>query len=155
MNSVVNFMEKDHDRLDRLFKEYQTLKDKDLGKAKKRFHQFKIDLQKHIVWEEEILFPVFESKMDMFDTGPTAVMRMEHRQIKESLEKIHEKIAKGEAPANTLDEELVQILTDHNNKEESVLYPWIDNAVTEAERLELFQRMEALPPEKFNQCCQS
>src|SRR5574341_1194166 len=89
MNKVFDFMAQDHDRLDDIFKNFRTVKNEDLKKAKPLFHDFKIGLQKHIVWEEEILFPIFEKKTGMYETGPTAVMRMEHRQIKDFLEKIH------------------------------------------------------------------
>ena len=155
MNKVFDFMAQDHDRLDGIFKEFRGIKVQDLKKAKSFFHDFKIGLQKHIVWEEEILFPIFENKTGMFETGPTAVMRMEHRQIKEFLEKIHDRILKGETKEiDELEKGLIEVLTAHNLKEESILYPWIDDSLSETEREAVFTQMKNLPPEKYNQCCQ-
>lgn|SRR5574341_963599 len=155
MNKVFDFMAQDHDRLDDIFKNFRTVKNEDLKKAKPLFHDFKIGLQKHIVWEEEILFPIFEKKTGMYETGPTAVMRMEHRQIKDFLEKIHDKILKGEAKGiDELEGGLIEVLTAHNMKEESILYPWIDDEISETEREKVFKEMKDLPPEKYNQCCQ-
>ena len=148
-------MAQDHDRLDGIFKEFRGIKVQDLKKAKSFFHDFKIGLQKHIVWEEEILFPIFENKTGMFETGPTAVMRMEHRQIKEFLEKIHDRILKGETKEiDELEKGLIEVLTAHNQKEENILYPWIDDSISETEKEEVFTQMKNLSPEKYDQCCQ-
>lgn len=155
MNSVLEFMGEDHDRLDRIFGIFRNIKNTDMAKAKPLFHDFKTGLQRHIVWEEEVLFPIFESKTGMRDAGPTAVMRAEHRQIKEFLEKIHEKVAKGETGTiNELENGLLEVLRAHNDKEESILYPWIDDAASEKEREEAFTKMKNLPPEKYDRCCE-
>jgi iron-sulfur cluster repair protein YtfE (RIC family) len=145
-------MGEDHDRLDSLFKGFRSEKSINIDKAKSQFLDFQTGLLRHIVWEEEILFPIFEQKTGMHDSGPTAVMRMEHRQIKEFLEKIHNKIAAREIKEITeLEDGLLEVLTAHNEKEENILYPWIDNSVSEEEREEAFKKMKNLPPEKFNQ----
>src|SRR3989344_5434339 len=128
MKTVLNFMGEDHDRLDNILKEFKNIKNTDKNRAKNLFHEFKIGLQRHIVWEEEILFPLFENKTGMHDTGPTAVMRMEHKKIKDFLEKIHQSIGKN-IQTNDLEYGLIEVLTEHNEKEESILYPWIDNSV--------------------------
>ncbi len=152
MNRVLEFMGKDHDRLDKLFKGFRS-KNNDINKAKSLFLDFRTGLLRHIVWEEEILFPIFEQKTGMHDTGPTAVMRMEHRQIKEFLEKIHNKIAAREIKEITeLEDGLLEVLTAHNEKEQNILYPWIDNSVSEEERKEAFKKMSNLPHEKYSKC---
>ena len=51
--------------LDVFLKQYQSLKRKDFAQAKPFFRKFKFGLQRHILWEEEIFFPVFESKIGM------------------------------------------------------------------------------------------
>ena len=60
--SIRDYFEADHDRLDDLLKEYQNQKEVDFQRAKSALIEFKLGLERHIVWEEEILFPVFESK---------------------------------------------------------------------------------------------
>ncbi len=149
----MNFMGSDHDKLDGIFKKFRDSR-KDLNKARELFREFKTSLQRHIVWEEEILFPLFENKTAS-DNGPTAVMRTEHRKIKDFLEKIHDKISQGDARTDNLGDGLIEVLTGHNYKEEGILYPWIDNSVSEKERAEAFRKMQDLPPEKYNQCCKS
>lgn len=144
MDNVMEFMSKDHDRLDGLFQEFRNLKDRDFSKAENLFTEFKSGLERHIAWEEEILFPIFETKTGMYDSGPTAVMRSEHRQIKEYLGQIRQKIVNQDTKTEELENGLVEVLTAHNLKEENILYPWIDNSVTEKEREEAFVRMRSL-----------
>ena len=141
MNEIMNFMGNDHDRLDGIFREFQILKNKDLSKAKNLFSDFKSGLERHIVWEEEILFPVFENRTGMRETGPTAVMRMEHRQIEQYLGSIHDALSRGDAQTDEFEGRLLEVLTAHNEKEENVLYPWIDDSVTEEERKQLLEKM--------------
>lgn len=144
-------MAEDHDRLDNIFKEFRKIKNTDKNQAKNLFHEFKTGLQRHIVWEEEILFPLFEHKTGMKDSGPTAVMRMEHRTIKDFLANIHHNIGKDET--QDVEDQLIEVLTEHNNKEESILYPWIDDSASEEEKEDIFSKMRDLPPEKYNRCC--
>ncbi len=154
MNNVLEFMGKDHDRLDDLFEEFRNTKNTDPAKAKSLFNDFKIGLQRHIVWEEEILFPLFENKTGMHDTGPTTVMRMEHRKIKDFLEKIHGRIIRKDNKTETLENGLMEVLTEHNNKEENILYPWIDKSMSEKEREEAFTKIKNLPEDRYNKCCE-
>ena len=153
-NSILEFMGKDHDRLDELFKEFRQVVYSDKNKAKNLFHDFKTGLQRHIIWEEDLLFPVFDDKTGMHDTGPTAVMRTEHKHIKGFLEEINDELVNGAAAGieNTA-KELVAVLTNHNNKEESILYQWIDESLDDKERKELFILMNKLPVERYDECC--
>ena len=151
MTTVKDFMGGDHDRLDDIFQQFQ--KEPDVEKAKHFFKEFKTGLQRHIVWEEEILFPLFEEKTGMRDSGPTAVMRMEHRQIKEILERIHDQLKAGKKNTTFMESELLRVLGEHNDKEESILYPWIDKEVSSEKRKEAFEQMKKVPPEKYEHCC--
>lgn len=151
--SIASYYEKDHDRLDGLFKTFQSTKRTDFQKAKEAFVQFKFGLQRHIIWEEDILFPSFEQKTGMRDGGPTAVMRMEHREIRDALETIHAKVAGNDPNSDEAEQRLVAVLTQHNIKEEEILYPAVDRLLTDQEKEAVFRRMEDVPPERYEQCC--
>jgi len=154
MNNVLSFMGQDHDRLDGIFQQFKGSETGDPYTLRPLFHEFKTGLQRHIVWEEDILFPLFEEKMGMHDDGPTAVMRQEHRQIKSYMEQIHD--ALGREPWDSIrgiSDSLTRVLTDHNTKEESILYPWIDEALDEKEREQVFLRMKSVTPDRYNTCC--
>lgn len=79
----------------------------------------------------------------MRNSGPTAVMRMEHQQIKQLLKTIGERIGSpdtGESAKN-----LVEVLMVHNQKEENILNPWLDQSLAEGERSALLDRIKGSP----------
>jgi hemerythrin len=73
-------------------------------------------------------------------------MRMEHREIREHLEKIRGKIATKDTATSDLETSLIEILTAHNLKEESKeesVVPWFDNSLSAGEKEETLARMGA------------
>ncbi|ODT43347.1 MAG: hypothetical protein ABS70_08370 [Nitrospira sp. SCN 59-13] len=147
--------EQDHDRLDALFTTFQQQKRKDVAKAKDAFVEFKFGLQRHIVWEEDVLFPKWEENSGMAEGGPTQVMRTEHRIIGECLEAIHQKVQANNPDSDLEEQRLVDVLKSHNMKEERILYPSIDQVITDQERAELYQAMKEIPEERYRTCCGS
>ena len=143
----------DHDRLDQLLATYRELKRVDFARAKQAFREFKFGLQRHIIWEETILFPLFEDKTGLHDRGPTVVMRAEHREIGRRLEALHDKVRRQDVDSEREEEDLIQALLVHNQKEENVLYPAIDRFASEEERAAAFKQMEELPEEAYRTCC--
>lgn len=140
--NITQFYMEDHQRLDKLFQEYQGKRNHDLVAAKELFEKFRSGLERHILWEEGILFPLFESKSGMHGTGPTMVMRMEHEEIKTKLKEMAEKLAAGDANTQVEESGLLFILTQHNQKEENILYPTIDRTLEDSEVGEIFRKMK-------------
>jgi len=151
--TITTFYEQDHDRLDELFRTFQQAKRSDFPKAKEAFKAFKVGLQRHIVWEEDLLFTLWEAKTGISEGGPTMVMRSEHRQIGQLLEAIHDAVAANNPGSDQDEQLLVSVLSSHNMKEERVLYPSIDNVTSQAERDKVFQDMETIPEDRYNACC--
>jgi len=151
--TICEFYEQDHDRLDELFKTFQKLKRSDFAKAKEAFKAFKFGLQRHIVWEEDVLFPLWEEKTGMSESGPTFVMRAEHRQIGQQLEAIHDKVGEQNPDSNQEEQALLNLLGSHNMKEERVLYPAIDDVTSAEERETVFRNMKNIPEERYKVCC--
>lgn len=151
--SIQHFFQEDHERLDALFKTFQTLKRSDYAKAKDSFIQFKFGLQRHIVWEEEILFPLWERQTGMAEVGPTMVMRAEHRQIGDYLETIHQKVQQQDPRSDQEEQRLLAILSSHNQKEERVLYHTIDSILKEEDRASIYTAINNIPEERYKTCC--
>jgi iron-sulfur cluster repair protein YtfE (RIC family) len=152
-HAISAFFEQDHDRLDALFQSFQTLKRHDVAKAKEAFKEFKVGLQRHIVWEEDLLFPLWEEKTGMSEGGPTFVMRAEHRRIGQYLEAIHDKVMEQNPESDEEEQALLNILGSHNMKEERVLYPAIDQVTTQEERNVVYRKMEQIPEDRYRVCC--
>lgn len=150
--SIKEFFEEDHDRLDDLLKQFHQLKQCDHANAKACFVEFKLGLQRHIVWEEDILFPMWETSTGM-EGGPTAVMRAEHRQIGQALEAVHRKVQAQDPESDDEEQVLRNLLTTHNQKEERILYPAMDSVLTAHDRATLYQRMKSVPEERYRVCC--
>ena len=149
---ISEYFEKDHDRLDDLFRSFQEWKAKDYPRAKENFVAFKFGLQRHIVWEEDILFPLFE-KGSGVTQGPTLVMRLEHRQIGECLEAVHKKVKNADPASDQEEKNLLEVLSAHNMKEEHVLYPAIDCLASAEDVRMVFDQMTAIPVERYERCC--
>ena len=143
--TIREFYEKDHDRLDELFKTFQQLKRSDIPKAKGVFEEFKSGLERHIVWEEDLLFPLWEKKTGRSEEGPTVVMRGEHRQIKQQLNAIHGKVLQRNPDSDQEEQVLLDILGSHNRKEERALYPAIDQVASPEDRETVFHNMKMSP----------
>lgn len=150
--TITNYFKTDHERLDALFLQFQASQKDNPSKTKEYFREFKSGLERHIFWEEELLFPLFEKAVGMSESGPTTVMRYEHEGLCETLGNIHSKVRSGRFGAEAESAMLMAALSEHNRKEESILYPMIDKAVTEKDRDEIFNKMKSFP-EKHSCCC--
>ena len=145
MTTILEFMSVDHDRLDNKIRMYSTEKLVDIEQAESIFLFFKSELERHIIWEEDILFPVFERKTGIKDGGPTSVMRMEHIQIKDHLQEIQRKLhAKNIQDPCEEEVALFKLLESHNQKEENILYPGIDNLTSEQEKDQMIKQISAI-----------
>jgi iron-sulfur cluster repair protein YtfE (RIC family) len=137
---IKDFMTHDHDRLERLLKDFLGEKDQDISRARGLIDEFKTGILKHIAWEEEILFPMIEHRTGMHMPGPTVLVQPQHQQIKSLLEKISVQIEKEGSIEGTL-KELVDLLLLHNREEERILYPWIDVSLDKEDREEALKEM--------------
>lgn len=133
----------DHDRLDDLMERFQEWKAKDSAKAKDFRSQFTLGLQRHLRWEETILFPLFEQKTGQ--TGLTNTLRGEHEEIREWLAALGKKVEEHDPACDHEEKMLVEELGGHNAREEYALYPELDRLLTEDERKATFEAMATMP----------
>ncbi len=156
MQTVTEYMGQHHAELDSLFEAFIGQQADNMGQAIPIADRFRLGLLNHILWEEEILFPIFDERSGMSGGGPTAVMRSEHGRIKVLLEEITEKLRQNElAGIGEPENELVEILRSHNRKEENILYPSIDALLSDEEREHAFSRMNAIGCGEAGTCCQA
>ena len=151
--TISTMFDEDHDRLDDLFKAFQTLKRQDFAKAKSAWVDFKIGLQRHVLWEEDVLFPLWEKKTGMTEGGPTFVMRRDHREIGDCLEAIHRKVEAQDPESDQEEQALLDLLERHNATEEQVLYPALDRATSVDEREAAFENMKNIPESRYKEGC--
>jgi hemerythrin superfamily protein/uncharacterized protein (DUF2249 family) len=117
----------------------------DVDSARHHWRTFHRGVNRHIQIEEELLFPVFDAKSRGGRTGPTSVLRAEHREIRMLLEEIARALGSPSSEVQELRGELQKTLGDHVRKEESILYPAMDTLLGEAERDGLVARVQQFP----------
>ncbi|MGH7932585.1 MAG: hemerythrin domain-containing protein [Candidatus Binataceae bacterium] len=100
-------------------------------------------LRRHIRDEEDVLFPAFEEHTGMnAQAGPTAVMRMEHRQLEALLMDLAAVSAGNAVSESKTQAALSLLLGNHDAKEEGMLYPMMDRAFKADVRSTLLARIE-------------
>ena len=142
---VTEALEWDHDRLDALESgAFAARAAGDLALATRLFGDFARGLRRHIAFEEELLFPAFESRAEApAQCGPTFVMRQEHREIEERLHDMECRFTTLEDTLSGARYAFHDLMHEHNVKEEQVLYPATDRLLTERERDELVAKIQA------------
>jgi len=131
MRSITQLLSNDHDHCDQLFAAAENAAQaRDWESADDAFAAFRHALDRHFVAEEQTLFPAFEAKTGM-GAGPTDVMRSEHLQMRELVEQMASALARRDDAAFLgASETLLMLMRQHNLKEEQILYPMTDRALT-------------------------
>lgn len=133
-DSVTAYLSDDHDRLDALLDEAVALVERaDLDAAATTVVRFRAGLERHIRLEDQVLFPLFERLTG--HRGPIEVMHREHRLIERALAAMASALdARDAAAFREHRDELLAVLEPHNEKEEAVIYPMVDDRLGEPER---------------------
>ena len=141
--SVTGYLGWDHDRLDEVLRSVSAAVTKGrFEEAAASFERFESGLLRHLRLEEELIFPVFEARSGMA-SGPTDVMRDEHRHVRQALDVMRRGLQGSDAGAYEDGLRFFDsVLPDHNAKEEHILYPTLDRLLRPAERAALVSRLQ-------------
>jgi regulator of cell morphogenesis and NO signaling len=144
LRGVLEALSWDHDRLDALERAaFRARESGDLQAALDLYSEFAVGLRRHIGFEEDLLFPAFEAKTGLPPTaGPTAVMRAEHREIRDLLDQIDGGIGDAASSPEGLRARFHAVMSEHNEKEEGVLYPSADDLLGPEEADRLVRRIQ-------------
>ena len=136
---ISGFFEQDHREIDSLL---NGVPFESPNQAIAPFKEFDRRLERHIHWEEGILFPAVSAKAPHLEMGPIQVMKMEHEEIRKhkaaALRALHDqdgKLAKSHTEA------MVIVLEGHNAKEEKILYPACDQLLSSGETKEILDQV--------------
>ncbi len=99
------------------------------------FARFAAELNRHFLCEETVLFPAFEERTGM-TAGPTEVMRGEHADMRDLLGRMTQACgAHNLSDFSGSAETLLILMQQHNLKEENILYPMCDSALSDRTEL--------------------
>ncbi len=119
----------DHNDLDERWTRLQTTPASDRAARRELFESFRTDLLRHIEIEEKELFPrIVET--DPAQRGLVERLQEEHLRIQETLRRLAEAVDTGRGVPEDLAAQLIEVLWDHNAREEAWAYPWLDEHLT-------------------------
>ncbi len=143
-HNISHYLTADHHHCDDLFADAENaVATDDWPAAMTQFESFAAATLLHFTREESILFPAFEERTGM-GHGPTAIMRGEHVEMRETLQGMEQALTEQDADAYLgLAETMLMLLRQHNMKEEQILYPMADQALADGASV-MVREMEAL-----------
>ena len=133
MLKVSQYMSEHHKLMVRLFDNYCLLRKGKENKTLQSFNDFSTQLLRHIECEEEIIFPLIDTKFNPVSV-PTYMLRKQHIHIKKYLGEILYKLKKHLYNTDDLEQGLKKLLDCHNATEEYTIYSWIDYLINEKEK---------------------
>jgi regulator of cell morphogenesis and NO signaling len=101
--------------------------------ARERFEEFARRLDRHIAWEEEVLFPVSLRALPEIDPVEILSLEEEHVRLRGRLARVREALRAGEDAAAP-GREFAEALAAHGAEEERALYLACDARLPPAER---------------------
>ena len=136
MTSLLDFLTQDHRHCD---DSYAAAEEKVAAgrwdEAGQSWTIFRNALETHLNREESYLFPAFEAQTGNTQ-GPTAMMRMEHEQMRSLVSEMDEAVVARDADSFLgLAETLMILIQQHNMKEEQILYPMSDQVLDDPDML--------------------
>lgn len=136
----------DHDRLDAiLYEVFALVSEGLLERAGERFAGFLVGMEWHVRVEETVLFPEFEARAGT-TKAPTDIARKDHAKILKALADMKAALAAKDPRAFFVARRsFLSVLPTHHAQEEQLLYPIIDDSMSEDERVALVERLRASP----------
>ena len=134
MNHVSMFMDADHQYLVRLLDEVIAEKI-DSQRAKNIFAIFSIHLEKHILLEDQILFPRFDEYIGVKKgMGPSVIAKRDHENILKLLDQVKQAFENYNLQKiHYAGHHLYRALTKHHEREGQIQYPLSNKFIPEDE----------------------
>lgn len=144
-----------HGQLDQMFIEHQrALIRLDLDRAEQLLNDYQIGLLAHIRDEEILMLPLYRERVNPPVGGAADIFAGEHEKLRQFVALFRQEMAKIRAMDDVelgvlflIDSQHLfkRLLGHHDTREKKMLYPLLDEVTTEAERQELFARLEFAP----------
>jgi hypothetical protein len=144
-----------HGQLDQMFIEHQrALIRLDLDRAEQLLNDYQIGLLAHIRDEEILMLPLYRERVNPPVGGAADIFAGEHEKLRQFVALFGQEMAKIRAMDDVelgvlflIDSQHLfkRLLGHHDTREKKMLYPLLDEVTTEAERQELFARLEFAP----------
>ncbi len=138
---ITEFMDKDHIEIGKLFDVYLE-RYANGSAAYEIFAQFRHRLERHMAWEEEVLFKISDDVAGK-DNMLTGELRLQHDRIKELLSKIQQALKDG-SNAKIFNDDLFAVMSAHEKMEDDSFYSWLDDTLDEKVKNEALASIAAV-----------
>ena len=131
MTTITDIMAESHAGCDELLARAENLAaGEDWRNLTEVFDAFVVATEKHFSNEENILFPKTEGILP--PGGPVEVMKFEHRQMRDPIANLREQLSEQDQTGFLGEiETLLILMQQHNMKEEQILYPMLDQILSD------------------------
>ncbi len=146
--SISQLLGGDHRELDDLFERFQHTAPSERTPRSALLRTFAEGLRRHIRIEEADLFPAMREG-DPTLHGLVELLLEDHRRIEDALRRLEAEVDAGPAPTHELELDLINVLWEHNAREEGVVYPWLDEHLPPERRRAVQERLEGEPPSSY------
>ncbi|MFO7677864.1 MAG: hemerythrin domain-containing protein [Thermoplasmatota archaeon] len=137
--SIVKVMMRDHAVIQKLlhdFKDKSSNEDADLIQS---FHRFEWALEKHLFTEEKAIFTMYNPEDVYQGYKMLPELTKQHNVLLNKLSLIREDIRKKRIPKDL--SSFSELLISHKNYEEEHLYPKLDDALSDAEKKSIIDKI--------------
>ena len=130
MESLGTYLTQDHERCDLLLRRtHEAVAAARWPEARRQAAAFQYALERHLLIEERIIFPAFETALG-HAASPTDAMRAEHLRIRAVAQRLADAVdARSAQEFVRHAEALLLTMHLHSEKEEGVLYPMIERVL--------------------------
>ena len=137
-------MTHDHTVLDlRLDDVSRMVSDGELERADHHFPDAYEQALTHMESEEALIFPLFERTTGTDIDGPTALLRWEHRELRQALEDMRSALARGHAADfHRAREAYARLDSQHHVSEHRLMFPLIDQVLEAGEVASLVAELD-------------
>jgi hemerythrin superfamily protein len=135
--NVIGLFLGDHQRIVKLLNEFKRSKRSQFKKTKEIFEQLDFSIRKHQK-QEEILYMNYKQTTGEFIPALQTIRR-EHQIIEDHLDRIRRAMNDGSKIETA---KLYPLLERHKNIEERLLYPELDNVLSEKEKEDVYWKIK-------------
>ncbi|HCE10536.1 MAG TPA: hemerythrin HHE cation-binding protein [Oxalobacteraceae bacterium] len=141
---IFAYMETDHKRCNTLFAQLVArIEAREWEPAEATLKRLGQALATHLAREEDVLFPAFELATGS-RTGPTKVMRLEHKYVRAIVSRLNNAVEQHDANDFFGHADILRIMLEqHHLKEETILYVMIDRILS-GQQGEIIDAMDAV-----------
>jgi hemerythrin superfamily protein len=144
MGMISQLMKEDHKNLFENYKKLMQAASCADDKSQGALSKLLLEIKRHFSLEEMVLFPIVEQRTHTHSLNDknTSILRQDHTNVLGMMKKLDENVRSGKFD-DSIREEIGKIMRNHAEIESNIVYPWIDEVLTDDESQDIVKRMKS------------